>query len=148
MHSITDDDRPLAGSDYPWLCPGCKLAVDTCAAAVEEGPDEDDPEAACNLAYDLRLFCAEDGMRCANPPIEWIAQRMARYLTTGDVYACPACGKYSAFDWRVADDVRIPLVRLRIDPDHRVCGHLCPTGLASGKASTSAAPPEQPRRAA
>ena len=77
MYDIEDADRPLIGADYPWLCRGCSLVVDQCAVLAGEGEDAAyDPEAACNLAYDLRLFCGSGGRRCEDPPEEWVHHRM------------------------------------------------------------------------
>lgn len=117
---LTDDDRPLVGSDYPWFCDGCRLAVDSCASAVAEGPDQDDPEAACNLAYDLRLFCSADGSRCAHPPTAWVHQQLDRALRRGDAYRCPKCGECSALQWSVADELGLPMARALDDP---MCPH-------------------------
>lgn len=81
------------------------------------------PRAACNLAYDLRLLCSTDGRRCAAPPVEWVGQRIERYLGTGDVYECPDCGMHSAFEWRVAEELGIPMVGPRAALDEVMCGH-------------------------
>ena len=54
----------LTGKDYPWLCGTCQSTVDRCAEIVAEGPDTDDEEAPCDMAYDHRLFCG--GHRCEN----------------------------------------------------------------------------------
>ena len=62
----------LTGKDYPWMCEGCRAAVDECAEAMAErvswgdGDVEsgrllidltEDNEAPLVLAYDRRLFC-------------------------------------------------------------------------------------------
>lgn len=133
MEPSTDEDRPLVGRDYPWFCPGCQIAVDQCASAAAEGPDQDDPEAACNLAYDLRLLCSTDGMRCAAPPVEWVGQRIERYLGTGDVYECRDCGMHSAFEWRVAEELGIPMVGPRAALEEVMCGHCRTTFGDDGK---------------
>lgn len=52
------------GKDYPWLCPECQGAVDTCLELVLEGPDTDDEEAPCTLAHDLGLLHSSRGEVC------------------------------------------------------------------------------------
>ena len=62
----------LTGRDYPWLCEGCRAAVDECAeevaVRVSLGANDmvsgrvlidltEDSEAPLVLAYDRRLFC-------------------------------------------------------------------------------------------
>lgn len=148
MEPSTDEDRPLAGRDYPWFCTGCQIAVDQCASAVLEGPDQDDPETACNLAYDLRLLCSTDGMRCAAPPVEWVGQRIERYLGTGDVYECPDCGAHSAFEWRVAEELGIPMVGPRAALDEVMCGHCRMTFGDDDEPNPAAGPPANILRAA
>jgi hypothetical protein len=126
-------DRPLTGADYPWLCTGCRLAVDQCAAAVPDGEDTDDPEAACNLAYDLRMFCGPGGMRCTDAPIEWVRSRMVEMaVDDDDVFECPSCGRLSAFAPDVADQLSIPTVGA-CSAWEVTCGH-CRTPFAEAGA--------------
>jgi|GEM_PF-4816398 len=67
----------LTGKDYPELCPACRLAIDQCAELVPEGPDTDDDEAPCNMAYDMGLLCASNGPSCreeremGKPKVTW-----------------------------------------------------------------------------
>ena len=139
MRSTSEDERPLQGRDYPWLCPGCQLAVDQCGNVIVEGPDHDDPESACNLAYDMRLFCSEDGSRCANPPAAWVQKEIERYLRTGDVYECPACGKHSAYVWSLAENLGIPVVPPIRTLDDDLCAH------CSTRRSATAQMPSEPQ---
>ena len=52
------------GKDYPWMCEGCRAAVDQCVDAVEIGPDTDDEEAPLMLAGDMRLLCGGGECDC------------------------------------------------------------------------------------
>jgi len=56
----------LTGKDYPWLCPQCQAVIDSLVEVAMEGPDTDDEETPCNLAYDMRMFCG--GHKCVNRP--------------------------------------------------------------------------------
>jgi len=62
----------LTGRDYPWMCAGCRSAVDQCAEEIAErvalGANDmvsgrvmidltDDNEAPSTLAYDRGMFC-------------------------------------------------------------------------------------------
>ena len=107
---------------YPWLCAGCRAVVAACAEAALEGEDTDDPEAACTLAYDLRLFCGPGGIACGSPPAEWVRREAVPLLEAGELFQCLTCGELSAFGHRHAERLRIPLVRERRDHDFE-CGH-------------------------
>ena len=51
----------LVGKDYPELCATCRGAIDSAAMLLEEGPDTDDEEAPCMLAYDMGWLCSSQG---------------------------------------------------------------------------------------
>jgi hypothetical protein len=133
MSETDDDERPLLGAGYPWLCAGCRLVVDHCAGAAGEGEDTDfDPESACNLAYDLRLFCGWGGLRCENPPMEWIRLRMREAgLDLREVHECSGCGGLSAFTAYTADLLSIPIASRTTGS-----GRTCPRCEAATEALT------------